>query len=719
MVLESIIKESESNGFQKIKDFSKSVVKGITTGISAVAALALINTSSCTPNSAQKKCGSDADCLGQELCIENYCSGSCETDYDCPGEELCVDGTCQNDSNTNTNGPYFVGGDRIKVNEDNYVVIANQAILLKDVTPTEVGSNYLTFIKSAITEKIVEKRTVVGSYRGGGGYIRNIVGISRNDNQFVEVETVPGKLTDAFKEAKINVKLGNSHFSGFGRDVIEYEMDWSKEINDSVNLANGINFDYNANFTVGTDGTVDVSLGWNNEQELNYFEFNVRGKVSHTAVLSIDSSLANYHPDTLSREFSNIPLGKIPIFVGLWLSMELQPVIEVDINLEADLEASIGYEAGFDYEAGLKFDGNNLTQLSSFTKRFDLNEPLWEMNGSADARATLWFNLKAQIDDIAGPKFSFGPYAQAEASVSVYSGIECSLEAGVGLDARLGLDMGPLGNWDLFSDLENVYWDLIDDDQFFLSIYNNDNMCPISCSNQCSAGQDGCTDSDTKWECELQSDGCYDKVNYNCSSNEVCDDGNCIEEVPCTDECDPLLGNRCNGGLLQNCRINIFVNDCYVWANDSNCPSNSHCYEGECVPNAPCTYDSDCNSNQVCKKDTGECLPKPEPLCTGADCIDVVIRMYDSGTALDDSFGLEIVGSFYGETDYGGSRTWNIPMVENQTYEMAAYGVGIPDGIGTYTIDLTNAIVIDGPRLTGRDLDAGVSFTWHIKPTGD
>lgn len=213
-----------------------------------------------------------------------------------------------------------------------------------------------------------------------------------------------------------------------------------------------------------------------------------------------------------------------------------------------------------------------------------------------------------------------------------------------------------------------------------------------------------CHNGDSYW---VDSCGNISGIDEICGTYSVCSGGVCVNTY---DPCDPFHDHIvCHEGSLywaDNCNdVNNFI---------SHCDEDETCSEGVCIPNH-CDTDSDCGLEFICKKSTGECLPKPSPLCTTSPCTDVEINIYDSGSDLDDVFGLEIVGSFYGETDPGGSKTWVVPMVSGNTYQMNVYGVGIPDGVGTYTVTLTNATVLNGPPLSGDDLDDGITFSWDIE----
>jgi len=50
------------------------------------------------------------------------------------------------------------------------------------------------------------------------------------------------------------------------------------------------------------------------------------------------------------------------------------------------------------------------------------------------------------------------------------------------------------------------------------------------CTDECSAGEIGCEDINTRYNCVMQSDGCYDKISTDCGAEETCLNGVCISE---------------------------------------------------------------------------------------------------------------------------------------------------------------------------------------------
>lgn len=239
----------------------------------------------------------------------------------------------------------------------------------------------------------------------------------------------------------------------------------------------------------------------------------------------------------------------------------------------------------------------------------------------------------------------------------------------------------------------SVYW--------MDSCGNLEEMIQNCGSSSCSGGECVCTPNCLNKECG--DDGCGESCG-SCPSGSHCGS---YYETPnhCVGDCS-CLGKQCgDDGCGGNC---------------GSCGSGYTCDNGECVSSA-CSKDSDCNVGYLCKNTTGNCVKAGGSLCTSGSCTNLGVSVCDNGGLSDDSFGLEIVGSFYGETDTGGCKNWNISTNAGYDYQMKLYGVGVPDGIGTYVINLTNATFFSGPDMlsnvsaSGEGLTGGQSYTWIIK----
>lgn len=97
----------------------------------------------------------------------------------------------------------------------------------------------------------------------------------------------------------------------------------------------------------------------------------------------------------------------------------------------------------------------------------------------------------------------------------------------------------------------------------------------------------------------------------------------------------------------------------------------------------------------------------------------ISITVWDSGSAKDDAFRLEVNGVTLGTmyaTPYSYSRTWDVQLPpKTEPYIVRLIGVEAPDGIGTYSIGFTGATVVaPSDPLSGDDLTPGRIKTYRI-----
>jgi len=116
----------------------------------------------------------------------------------------------------------------------------------------------------------------------------------------------------------------------------------------------------------------------------------------------------------------------------------------------------------------------------------------------------------------------------------------------------------------------------------------NSPVCTSTCTDDCSSGQTGCNSAQTKrWTCGEANDGdtCKDKIYTNCSSGYYCSNGSC---VVCSNECSSGQTGCSNSTQNWSCVQN--ANSCWV-KSYSTCPSGYTCSNGSCIsqPNTPPT----------------------------------------------------------------------------------------------------------------------------------
>ncbi len=117
-------------------------------------------------------------------------------------------------------------------------------------------------------------------------------------------------------------------------------------------------------------------------------------------------------------------------------------------------------------------------------------------------------------------------------------------------------------------------------------VCNLDSHCGQSCVD--------CSSHDTNKACINGSCGCA--ISKDCSDGEICRNGTCFEQVPCTspDDCDP--GSWCDSGMCAPCdsddHCGDACEDCLVVG--MVCSADGFCSK------PPCTTDSDCSNYEQC-----------------------------------------------------------------------------------------------------------------------
>jgi Cys-rich repeat protein len=106
----------------------------------------------------------------------------------------------------------------------------------------------------------------------------------------------------------------------------------------------------------------------------------------------------------------------------------------------------------------------------------------------------------------------------------------------------------------------------------------------------------------------------------NCPPGEICVNGKCVPEKPCSpNDCPQGYVYQDGKCVPQPCSID---NDCptgFICENgkcvpkpcsiDNDCPTGFICENGKCVPERTCNVDSDCPTGFICEN--GKCVPKP------------------------------------------------------------------------------------------------------------
>lgn len=374
----------------------------------------------------------------------------------------------------------YHGGERIERGR-NYAVVAQQAVIFDGLAPLAVDGDTLTI--RALDEALAIRpgQVVVVSHPSVGGIARQVLAATENRDGTVTYATRVAKLTDVFSETQIAVGLVNPNTPGWINLNAEVQHDWNTRLDQRVDLGAGAALDLAVDFRLGTKGAMTVVLGWK-DTRLDALALVFDGQVRHSATLDLNVPLASFDPAPFTVELPQVPLGKVPIFPALWISIEIQPIPELRLGLAADLHASTGYEASFEYRGGFAYEaGQGVQRISEFDTSFSLQPPTWSLNGNANARATLWFQVSAQINDLAGPALGLGPFAQVGASIARTpdDNLSCEISAQIGLDARLALDTGALGDWADLGDLEDLEWDILEPD-IVRDVYSDPDACDLT-----------------------------------------------------------------------------------------------------------------------------------------------------------------------------------------------------------------------------------------------
>jgi hypothetical protein len=90
------------------------------------------------------------------------------------------------------------------------------------------------------------------------------------------------------------------------------------------------------------------------------------------------------------------------------------------------------------------------------------------------------------------------------------------------------------------------------------------------------------------------------------------------------------------------------------------------------------------------------------------------IAIHDTGGDKDDQWELKVDGSSIGRNNQGKTRYWDLNLPGGQ-HTVSATGVDVPDNVGTYTIWFGTCSKVDGPSLSGSNLNQGKTFTWTIR----
>ena len=127
---------------------------------------------------------------------------------------------------------------------------------------------------------------------------------------------------------------------------------------------------------------------------------------------------------------------------------------------------------------------------------------------------------------------------------------------------------------------------------------NGNCISNIPCTDECTSGSRMCVDEFTYTICgNYDQDSCLEWGNLGIC-NEVCEKGECSPIITCNNEC-TLNSKRCAGNGFQTCS-DYNADGCTEWGGISQCQSNQFCSNGNCLtqPRNPEPKCNSCSTNR-------------------------------------------------------------------------------------------------------------------------
>lgn len=141
----------------------------------------------------------------------------------------------------------------------------------------------------------------------------------------------------------------------------------------------------------------------------------------------------------------------------------------------------------------------------------------------------------------------------------------------------------------------------------------------LTCRHECTSGSAGCVDFNTRWACGERGDGdpCLERIGSDCPGVQFCNEGLCVD---CLDECTSFGDRECvDSRNLRFCH-DYDDDSCLEW---ETITCRSRCSDGHCV--AACTNDCligetgcvDSNTYWICDEtgDGDDCLERVSEAC--------------------------------------------------------------------------------------------------------
>jgi len=476
---------------------------------SLAATMALGTFSACKNN----YCENDWDCTSEQLCEENACysmaGGSCETDMDCLEGLVCDINNCVSQLEI---------ADNTRLPEDD-----------PRFQSVEVGENELYFTFSVPAEQIgiQSGNVVVGST--SGGYLRNVESVELEGNS-LRAFTTQASLTDAIENGSLRgvITFGQSNKSGdYATREQSLNLNFSGEVLYSQSTGTGQYLEVRI-----SEGSLSFNPELDLEADISMFRIN-RFSAIASGVINLDVDVEASMGGRLeaSRE---IAIG-LPYVQPFAFSIGLVPVLgTATLQLYAGFSASSGMAGeltvGFDCNASLEFgavysDGD-WTEIWDPGMNCDAHSPELGIEGSTSLEMYLRPELRIMVYGAAGPVLDVKPYLSWEGNFTSLSNWNWELAAGV--SGNLGYRL------EVFGRGINRTFELFD----WRNVIASDSSGGSTCSDECSSAGRSCYNDSQLEICEdNDSDSCLERVIDNCSSNQHCSDGRCVDDSgTCTDD---------------------------------------------------------------------------------------------------------------------------------------------------------------------------------------
>ena len=188
------------------------------------------------------------------------------------------------------------------------------------------------------------------------------------------------------------------------------------------------------------------------------------------------------------------------------------------------------------------------------------------------------------------------------------------------------------------------------------------------CTPNCMKDARDCSGNGYRTCLDPNGDGCtvWSEVNA-CDSDEICQNGNCVENSgSCTDAC-TLGAKQCSGNSVQTCG-DYNGDGCTEWGGDNACESGKSCSNGECVSTCTdaCTSGAkQCSGNSVqtcgdynsdgCTEWGGDSACGTGKACKDGECVNTCTNACTSGAKQCSGSSVQTCGDYNGDgcTEWG------------------------------------------------------------------